>query len=150
MQLRFGIAMAVAEATAATPTRPLAREFPYAAGTVLKRKKIYNVEYQCNLDWCPIDYGQVENTKAVILEDLPTGQPNRTPPMRDFPLKKKKNCFWTILTVRKFFFLHCTEICFPVTSSLWSVLPQKQHKTNLGLFPHDSILNIWKWLSGFP
>ena len=39
MQLRLGIAVAVAQAPAATLIQPLAQELPYATGATLKRKK---------------------------------------------------------------------------------------------------------------
>ena len=42
MWLRSGAAMAVAQAPAAAPIRPLAQELPYATGAVVKRKKKKN------------------------------------------------------------------------------------------------------------
>ena len=40
MWLGSGVAMAVAQATAAAPIQPLAQELPYATGTAIKRKKL--------------------------------------------------------------------------------------------------------------
>ena len=39
MQLRSAVAVALAEATAAAPIQPLARELLYATGAAVKRKK---------------------------------------------------------------------------------------------------------------
>ena len=39
MKLGSGVAMAVAQASAAAPVQPLSWEFPYDAGVALKRKK---------------------------------------------------------------------------------------------------------------
>ena len=39
MQLAPGVAVAVAKASAAAPIKPLAQELPYAAGTVIKKRR---------------------------------------------------------------------------------------------------------------
>ena len=44
MGLGYSVAMAVAQAAAATPIQPLAQELPYAAGAAIKKKKTIYLE----------------------------------------------------------------------------------------------------------